>query len=79
MNFSQALEEIKTGQKVARSGWNGKRMWIALQDSFGYRMRLHGEVLEIAPYIAMRTADEKYVPWLASQTDILATDWENVN
>jgi hypothetical protein len=30
---------------------------------------------EVLPYITMKTADNKIVPWLASQTDILADDW----
>ncbi|WP_400183919.1 DUF2829 domain-containing protein, partial [Klebsiella pneumoniae] len=33
---------------------------------------------EQLPYIAMKTADEKLVPWLASQTDVLAEDWQIV-
>lgn len=33
--------------------------------------------LESLPYIAMFTADKKWLPgWLASQTDLLATDWQ---
>lgn len=30
MTFGDALEKMKEGQKVARAGWNGKSMWIAL-------------------------------------------------
>lgn len=29
-DFSLALLHLKQGKKVARSGWNGKGMWIAL-------------------------------------------------
>ena len=36
-----------------------------------------GEVsLNASPWIGMRTADECFVPWLASQTDMLADDWQ---
>jgi len=68
MNFSAALTELKCGKKVARSGWNGKGMYVELQvpDS-GSKMTL--------PYIFMKTACNNFVPWLASQTDILAEDW----
>jgi len=31
------------------------------------------------PHIDMRTADGMIVPWLASQTDLLADDWDLVN
>lgn len=55
--------------KVCRSGWNGKGMYISLQmPDLNSKMSL--------PYIYMKTADDKLVPWLASQTDILAEDWE---
>lgn len=71
MNFSYALNYIKQGKKVRRSGWNGKGMWIGLQKPDLYsKMTL--------PYIYMYTADQHFVPWLASQTDILSDDWEEV-
>lgn len=68
MNFGQALEQLKLGSKVSRNGWNGKGMWIHLQvPDVHSKMSL--------PYIYMKTADDKFVPWLASQTDVLAEDW----
>ena len=68
MDFGKALEALKNGKKVAREGWNGKGMWINLQVPDAHsKMTL--------PYIYMKTACENQVPWLASQTDILATDW----
>lgn len=67
-DFGWALDCLKNGQKVAREGWNGKGMWLALQvPDANSKMSL--------PYIYMKTADDKLVPWLASQTDVLATDW----
>lgn len=71
MNFGSALEALKAGMGVARSGWNGKGMWLNLQtpDS-NSKMTL--------PYIYMKTADNQQVPWLASQTDLLSNDWELV-
>jgi hypothetical protein len=68
MDFGQALGILKAGEKVSRSGWNGKGMWLALQTpDANSKMSL--------PYIYMKTADDKLVPWLASQTDVLANDW----
>lgn len=68
MDFSSALIQLRAGQRVARSGWNGKGMWIRLQWPTSYsKMTL--------PYIYMVTGDADLVPWLASQTDILAWDW----
>ena len=74
MNFGKALELLKQGKKVARKGWNGKMMWLILLEP-----DLVGETFErypLVPYIAMKTADDKIVPWLASQTDVLAEDWD---
>ena len=66
--FSEALELIKGGTRMYRDGWNGKDMWIQLQKPDEHsKMTL--------PYIFMKTAQGDLVPWLASQTDILAEDW----
>lgn len=73
MNFGQALEALKQGEKVARTGWNGNGMWLRLvnptETDFDYNY-------ENLSYIEMKTADNKLVPWLASQTDMLAEDWK---
>ncbi len=70
-SFSQALASLKSGGRVARAGWNGKGMWLELQTpDQNSKMSL--------PYIWMKTADDKLVPWLASQTDILSDDWCSV-
>ncbi len=71
MTFGEALCELEAGEQVARAGWNGKGMWIELQ-----RPDAHSKMTR--PYIYMRTADAERVPWVASQTDILARDWEIV-
>lgn len=71
MNFGEAITAMRTGEKVARAGWNGKNMWLALQVPDAHsKMTL--------PYIYMRTAQGDLVPWLASQTDILSSDWTTV-
>jgi hypothetical protein len=68
MNFGEAIEALKSGLIVSRSGWNGKGMWLALQVPDEHsKMSL--------PYIYMRTVTDNLVPWLASQTDVLAEDW----
>lgn len=67
MKFGKALEEMEQGNKVCRAGWNGKNMYLYLdQVNEGYE-----------PCVVMFTAQGKYQPgWLASQADMLATDWE---
>lgn len=70
-DFSAALHFLKDGERVARAGWNGKGMWIELQKpDANSKMTL--------PYIFMSTAQGDLVPWLASQTDLLASDWGTV-
>lgn len=70
-DYGVALDLLKDGGRVARSGWNGKGMWIALQrPAAGSKMTL--------PYIYMSTVTGDLVPWLASQTDMLAEDWQEV-
>lgn len=71
MNFGQAIEALKSGKKVARKGWNGKNMYLELQ-----RPDEHSKMT--LPYIYMRTAQGDFVPWLASQTDMLSEDWVTV-
>ncbi len=71
MDFGSTLQALKSGMSVARSGWNGKGMWLALQQPDDHsKMTL--------PYIYMKTVTDDLVPWLASQTDLLADDWELV-
>lgn len=66
--FGLALDFLKEGYKLTRAGWNGKGMYLMLQ-----RPDAHSKMT--LPYIYMKTAQGDLVPWLASQTDVLATDW----
>ena len=82
-NIGWAVERMHDGDRVCRSGWSGKGMWLALQLPPVHGARspqgvTKSAVLMTAPYVYMKTADDKLVPWLCSQTDLLATDWELV-
>ena len=71
-DFGAALQALRAGKSVCRAGWNGKGMWLRLQvPDANSRMTL--------PYIYMSTVSGDLVPWLASQTDILANDWMTVD
>lgn len=83
LSFGLALDAMKLGFAVARTGWNGKNMCIFLtkgrsvpnnkERSFVY---FDGENVQLADHIDMRAADGSYVSgWLASQTDMLSEDW----
>ena len=79
MSFGGAIEALKQGKKVARAGWNGKRMWLVLVVASHWETTRGLEELEGLPWIGIKTADNKFVPWLASQTDILAEDYSLVD
>lgn len=86
-NFGWALEQLKNGKKVQRKGWNGKGMFLTLQEGSTVKGELMRNVpakefygnqeVRICPHIDMKAADNTYVVgWLASQTDMLADDWQ---
>ncbi|WP_455363580.1 DUF2829 domain-containing protein [[Eubacterium] cellulosolvens] len=71
MTFSEALELIKDGFRLTRMGWNGPNQYVTLQ-----RPDEHSKMTE--PYIYIVNAQGGVVPWLASQGDLMATDWDVV-
>ncbi|HEY6861680.1 MAG TPA: DUF2829 domain-containing protein [Pseudolabrys sp.] len=94
MDFGDAIRALKEGKKVARSGWNGKGMWLSLSGLDGARnipasgfwsknnadfAEANGGSVWVLPCITMKTVgDEILMGWLASQTDMLSEDWEIV-
>lgn len=89
-DFGTAVEALKQGARVARAGWNGKGMFLSLVKGRDTDYHVNSEVfgtgndgnsqnqLPLLDAIYMKTADNKLVPWLASQTDVLAEDWQIV-
>ena len=88
MNFGQALEALKCGSKVSREGWNGKGMFIFLVPATwihearwpypGNTIAMSqdsGKKPQFREYLCMKTAQGDLVPWVASQSDILTSDW----
>lgn len=83
MNFGQALEALKKGEKVAREGWNGKGMFLFLVNGSRFQVNRaplntiypEGTEIDYRSHIDMKTADGSIVPWVASQTDLLGEDW----
>lgn len=91
LDFSAALRAARDGARIARSGWNGKGMWVAMSGTSGPRAvaagtlwsphahafaEANGGVADVLPCLIMKTAtNEILMGWLASQTDLLADDW----
>ena len=80
MDFGDVISGLKKGKRMARKGWNGKGIFIELQVPDAHSKMTH-------PYIYINTtglqtdnpdAPKSLVPWLASQTDMLAEDWEEI-
>ena len=87
--FEWALQQLRMGKKVCRTGWNGKGMYLVLQKGYPQGIPINentadatgiarGTICRFSPYIMMKTASEEptFVPWVASQSDILGTDWD---
>lgn len=83
MNFGQAIEELKQGHRLKRSGWNGPNQYIYLVAGSNFKVNREpllsmfgeGHDMTYQAHIDMLTEQGSAVPWLASQTDVLAEDW----
>lgn len=83
MSFSDALDYIKSGERVARAGWNGKGMFLFLVPGSTFTVNRppllgiypEGTEINYHAHIDMKTAQGYVVPWLASQADLLSDDW----
>ena len=86
MDFGDAVRAIKAGKRVARTGWNGKDMFLFLVPGSTFKVNRapllgiypEGTTINYQSHIDMRTAQGTIVPWLASQSDVLAEDWIEV-
>lgn len=84
MTFSEALDLIKAGHSLRRAGWNGKGMFVFLVPGSTFKvsreplLSILGEGTEVNyhGHVDMKTANGQIVPWLCSQTDLLAEDWQ---
>lgn len=84
MDFGQALHALRNGLRVCRAGWNGKGMFLFLVPGSRFVVNRppllgiypDGTEIEYHAHIDMKTAQGYVIPWLASQADLLAMDWE---
>lgn len=90
MNFGDAIKALKDGELVRRKGWNGKNMFVYfVPGGRVYLKDLPPRITEVIrgtytpitmyrmPILALKTAhDELQYGWVASQKDMLSTDWE---
>jgi hypothetical protein len=72
-SFSEAIELLKKGKKLTRINWNGANQYVFLQKEQDYKETV------LSSHLVIKTVSNTFVPWLASQTDLLAHDWQIVN
>jgi len=83
MRFGDALNALELGGRVARTGWNGTGMFLFLVKGSRFQVNrppllgiyAEGTTIDYRSHIDMKTAQGDVVPWVASQTDLLADDW----
>ncbi len=83
MNFGTALEAIKAGLRIARTGWNGKGMFVYLVPPASYPVQTgaakahfgEGATVPYNAYMAIKNVDNTVSTWVPSVNDCLATDW----
>jgi hypothetical protein len=91
MNFGQALELLKEGKKLTRTGWNGLRpdgspMYVFLVNGSTFKVNRapldtmfeEGTMINYKPHLDMVHADNSVGVWFSNTNDVLATDWEEV-
>jgi hypothetical protein len=92
MDIGFAVDELKAGRRVRRADWSGRNIWLSLTpgqripaskfwsvQNMEFAQSQPDHHVEVLSYVTMKTVDDKIVPWLCSQTDLLATDWEVVS
>ena len=83
MNFSHALQVLKDGHKVARSGWNGKDMFLFLVNGSKFKVNRppllgiyeEGTEIDYCAHIDMKMDDGRIMVWTPAPIDLLSEDW----
>lgn len=89
MDFGQALEKVKAGEKIFRTGWNGRGMYVVFQKGYpdgipcnhqtanAWGMQ-EGELFKCNPYLQIKNTDGSHSMWVPSIGDVLANDWDYI-
>jgi len=86
MDFSEALRHVKDGARISRTGWSGDGQFVVLQRGYPDGIPINantaeatgipqGTVCVFRPYLMLHAADDSFVPWAPTVSDVLADDW----
>lgn len=83
-NIGWAIKQLFNGQRICRSGWNGKNMFLFLVPGSQFEVDrppllgiyLPGTVIDYRPRIDLKGVDGSISTWNPTCNDVLATDWE---
>jgi len=86
MDFSDALKYVRRGKKITRTTWNGKDQYVVFQKGYPEGIPINGNTAEATgipigtvctfrPYLMFKTTNNEFVPWIATQSDLLESDW----
>lgn len=89
MNFGEALELLKKGNRLCRMGWNGKGLFVVYQKGYPDGIKCNkqiaeawgmkeGDLFKCEPYFQINMTNGSHAVWVPSINDILAEDWETV-
>jgi len=81
--IGRAVKNMHLGHKVSRAGWNGKNMFVFLVNGSQFQVNRaplnkhypEGTTIDYRPHVDMKCVDGAIVPWVCSQSDLLASDW----
>ena len=87
LTFGLAIEALKLGKKVSRSGWNGKGMFVYLVPANSYPSQTgaaksyfgENSMVKYNAYMALKKVDDTVSTWVASVNETLAEDWQIID
>lgn len=83
MTFGEAIDKVRHGARISREGWNGKDQYVELARNISY-VNAEGVTVNARhdaignQALAFVGTSGTQVGWLASQADMLASDWREV-
>lgn len=83
LTFGLAVDALKKGEKLARSGWNGKGMFVFLVNGSTFNVSRapllgifpEGTEINYRPHIDIKNVDGSISTWVPSIGDVMAEDW----